>query len=481
MKIKSEIGLTFDDVLLVPKRSTVRSRADVNTSSNLVKDLRLNVPIISANMDTVTEAKMAIVMAQIGGIGIIHRFMSIEDQAKQVRQVKRSESYMVENPITIFPDQTIEAARTKMIEENVGGLLVVENGGKLIGMLTSRDVLLAPDANARVDSVMTDRSHLVVATAEAGIEPARVTLHEHRIEKLPLLDRQDRVVGLITASDIVKLQQHPRATKDQKGRLRVGVAIGTRAEDVDRAAACIEQGADLLVIDIAHGHSDHAIDMTRRLKTEFPDVPLIAGNVATAEGVREHVDVGADAVKVGVGAGSICITRVVTGFGVPQLTAIDECAREAHRLGINIIADGGIKTSGDITKALAAGASTVMLGSLLAGTDESPGVSVVRNGQRYKVVRGMASLSANVERQRLAKSDELEEEDWEKVVPEGVEAAVPYRGTVIDIVYQLVGGIRSGMSYAGARTIEELWENAEFIRITPAGQRESRVHDVSIL
>lgn len=481
MKLRTSVGLTFDDVLLVPKRSSVRSRSEVDTTSYLVPGIQLRIPIISANMDTVTEAEMAIVMAKVGGIGIIHRFMSIEQQAQQVRRVKRSESYVVENPITIFADETIETARQKMADEHVGGLMVVENGGILIGMITSRDVLLAPDPQASVASAMTDRNHLVVASAEADIEPARLKLYEHRIEKLPLVDTNNRIVGLITARDIVKLQQHPEATKDLKGRLQVGVAVGTRPEDEERAAACIEQGVDVLVIDIAHGHADHAIEMINRLKVDFPDVPVIAGNVATAEGVRDLAAAGADAVKVGVGAGSICITRLVTGFGVPQLTAIADCAQAAHALGVPIIADGGIRTSGDLTKALAAGASTVMLGGLLAGTDESPGVAVVRSGQRYKIVRGMASLTANVERQRLSKEGDLVPEDWERVVPEGVEAAVPYRGTVVDILYQLVGGLRSGMSYAGAGTIQQLWENAEFIRITPAGQRESGPHDVNLL
>jgi IMP dehydrogenase len=481
MKLHPKTGLTFDDVLLIPKRSSIQSRSDVDPSSELVSGFRLSIPIISANMDTVTESQMAIAMAQNGGIGIIHRFMSPEQQATEVRRVKRSESYVVENPITIYPHETIEAARQKMVADNVGGLVVVENGGQLIGMLTSRDVLLAPDPQATVGSVMTTREHLIVATEEAGIEPARLTLHQHRIEKLPLVDRQNRVVGLITASDIVKLQQHPYATKDIKGRLRVGVAVGTRPEEEERAAACLQAGADVLVIDVAHGHADHAIAMIHRLKTNFPQIPLIAGNVATAAGVEDLIEAGAQAVKVGVGAGSICITRVVTGFGVPQLSAIDECAQVGQRLGVPIIADGGIRASGDMTKALAAGASTVMLGSLLAGTDESPGVAVMRNGQRYKVVRGMASFTANVERKRLAKGDDLDVEDMEKVVPEGVEAAVPYRGSVEDILYQMVGGLRSGMSYAGACTIPQLWENAEFIQITPAGQRESGAHDVNLI
>lgn len=479
MKIRDQEGLTFDDVLLIPQRSSVRSRLTVDTSTELVGGINLAIPIVSANMDTVTEAEMAIAMAQIGGIGIIHRFMSIQRQADEVRRVKRSESFVVENPITIFPDQTIAEAHEIMEEAGVGGLVVVEDGGKLVGMLTTRDILLAPDPTAMVATVMTPRGRLVVASEDETIEPARLRLFEHRIEKLPLVNKQNVVVGLITASDIIKIQQHPQATKDAKGRLQTGVALGVKPEDFDRAAACIEQGVDLLVLDVAHGHAEHVIAMAKQLKNQFPDTPLIAGNVASADGVRDLADAGADAVKVGVGAGSICTTRIVTGFGVPQLTAIAECAKVARELKVAIIADGGIRNSGDITKALAAGANSVMLGSLLAGTDESPGVAVVRNGQRYKVVRGMASLSANVDRQRIDRQDELESEDWEKVVPEGVEAVVPYRGKVADIVYQLVGGLRSGLSYAGARNIEELWDKAEFIRITSAGQKESGSHDVS--
>ncbi len=481
MKIRPEPGLTFDDVLLVPKRSSIQSRTAVNTASELVPGIRLALPIISANMDTVTEAEMAIAMARAGGIGILHRFMSIAAQADLVRQVKRSESFVVENPVTVPPDIPLREARRQMQEFGVGGVVVVDENGKLLGMVTSRDVLLSPDDDVPVHKVMTPRARLVVASHEEHLESARDILYRHRIEKLPLVDAEDHLVGLITAKDIVKLQKYPQATKDAKGRLRVGAAIGVRPEDLERAAACVEAGVDVLVLDVAHGHADHALEMLRKIKREFPEVPLIGGNVATPEGVRDMAETGVDAVKVGVGAGSICITRIVTGFGVPQLSAILECAREAQRIGLPLIADGGIRTSGDITKALAAGASTVMLGSLLAGTDESPGVAVVRQGRRYKVVRGMASLTANVARKRIGRDEELSQEDWEKVVPEGVEAMVPYRGAVRDILYQLVGGLRSGMSYAGARTIPELWERAEFIRITPAGQRESAPHDVNVM
>lgn len=481
MKIRDGVGLTFDDVLLIPRRSRIRSRAAVDTRSCLVPGIELAIPIISANMDTVTESRMGIAMAQEGGIGIIHRFMPIDRQAKKVSQVKRSESFIVEDPITIAPDISVGQARTLMADDSIGGLLVVDEKNRLLGMVTTRDVLLAPEESAAVATVMSARADLVVANASENLEHARRALHDHRIEKLPLVDGEDRVVGLVTAKDIVKLQEHPYATKDAKGRLRVGAAIGIHDSDHQRAIACTEAGVDVIVIDVAHGHSDYAIEMVQWLKNEMPEVPVIAGNVATAEGVRDLAEVGADAVKVGVGAGSICITREVTGFGVPQLTAIADCAGEGQRFGVPIIADGGLRTSGDITKALAAGASNVMLGSLLAGTDESPGVPIVRNGRRYKMVRGMASVTANVQRRRMDKTEEAGIRDFENIVAEGVEAMVPYRGAVADYLYQLVGGLRSGMSYAGARTIEELWANAEFMRITGAGKHESGAHDVDLI
>ena len=481
MKLRPETGLTFDDVLLVPKRSGIRSRSDVSTRSCLVAGLELAIPIISANMDTVTESQMAIAMAQNGGIGIIHRFMSIEQQAEEVRRVKRSESLIVENPVTIDENATVEAGRAKMDEAGVGGLVVVDGSGRLLGMLTKRDVLFAPNPADSIQKVMTPRDRLVIASTDENIESARQALFTHRIEKLPLVDAQDRIVGLITAKDIIKLQEHPDATKDAKGQLRVGVAVGVRSEDRDRAIACVEAGCDVLVLDVAHGHADHTLDMVRDLKAALPAIPVIAGNVATAAGVHDLAAAGADAVKVGVGSGSICITREVTGFGVPQLSAVAECAEAGHRLDVPIIADGGIRNSGDITKALAAGASTVMLGSLLAGTAESPGVAVVRGGRQFKIVRGMASLTANVDRRRINSSEPDDPNTWQSVVPEGVEAVVPYRGGVSASLYQLIGGLRSGMSYAGARTIPELWENAEFIQITHAGKQESGVHDVKVL
>jgi IMP dehydrogenase len=480
MNIRPDFGLTFDDVLLVPHRSAIRSRKDVSTDSWLVPGIRLFIPIISSNMDTVTETQMAVAMAQLGGIGILHRFMTIEQQADCVRRVKRSESIIVESPLTISPETSLEQARLRMAEVEVGGLVVVDSENHLLGMVTSRDVLLATRGDLPLSQVMTPRERLVTASLDETLEEARSKLYEHRIEKLPLVDANDHLTGLITAQDIIKIQNHPNATKDSRGRLRVGAAVGARPDDMERAASCVEAGSDVLVVDIAHGHSEHVIRMVQSLKQRFPHVPVIAGNVATAQGVRDLAEAGADAVKVGVGSGSICTTRIVTGFGVPQLTAISDCAGVGRELGVPIIADGGIRNSGDMTKALAAGASTIMVGGVLAGTDESPGAPVIRNGRRYKIVRGMASLSANIDRRKLEKG-ELEIEEWGEVVPEGVEAIVPYKGAAADILYQFVGGLRSGLSYAGACSIEELWQTAEFIRITPSGMEESQAHNVELI
>jgi IMP dehydrogenase len=480
MHIRPEPGLTFDDVLLVPRRSSIQSRKDVSTDTRLTRKIHLSIPIISANMDTVTETRMAIAMAQMGGIGILHRFMTIDQQVECVQKVKRSESLVVDTPLTISPGVSIRQARQRMDEDDVGGFVVVDEENHLLGMVTNRDVLLAPDLDVPVSQVMTPLDKLITASKGETLEEARRKLFEHRIEKLPLVDSDGCLAGLITTQDIIKIQKHPYATKDSRGRLRVGAAVGVRPEDLDRAVSCQAAGVDILVVDIAHGHSDHVIRMVRRLKQSFPNTPVIAGNVATAQGVADLVEAGADAIKVGVGSGSICTTRIVTGFGVPQLSAIIECAEAGRSLDVPVIADGGIRTSGDLTKSLAAGASTVMIGSMLAGTDESPGATVIREGRRYKIVRGMASLSANIERRRLA-NGELAIEEWGEVVPEGVEATVPYKGTVVDVIYQLVGGLRSGLSYAGAHSIEELQQVAEFICMTPSGMKESRAHDIELI
>lgn len=484
MFIRPTKGITFDDVLLVPKRFPLASRQDVDTSAWLTRTICLHIPILSANMDTVTEANMAIAMARAGGLGIIHRFMSIEEQVKQVQRVKRAEGLMVENPHAIHQDASIAEAIKLMKMYEIGGLVVTNGGDQLIGLITQRDVLFAADTSAPVHSVMTKPEKIISVLPETPPAEIRRILHENRLEKLPVIDEQGRFVGLITAQDLIKQQEHPHASKDERGRLRVGAAIGVSAHNLERAAALLEAGADLLVLDIAHGHADPCIEMLQRLRAAFPRAQIVAGNVASAEGARDLALAGADAIKVGIGPGSICTTRIVTGFGVPQLTAIMDSVAGLREAGLDtpVIADGGIRSSGDLVKALAAGASLVMIGSLFAGSEEAPGAPVIREGQKFKVVRGMASLGAAIsrrERERDPDDESAESQvDWEKVVPEGVEAVVPYRGHVQEILFQLVGGLRSGLSYGGARNIRELQENAEFIQITPAGIKESSYHDV---
>lgn len=483
MFIRAQKGLTFDDVLLVPKRSPIASRKDVDCSTQLTNTVRLNIPILSANMDTVTEAGMAIAMAQNGGIGVLHRFMTVDQQVRQVRKVKRAQGFMVENPYTIAHDASIEDAEKLMDLHGVGGLVVIGGDQRLVGLVTRRDILLAPEDLHRVDDVMTPADKVVSVGPSVTSSEARSILYQHRLEKLPVVSQQGNVIGLITSRDVAKVEHSSNAAVDDKGRLRVGAAIGVQERDMERAVALVEAGADILVLDIAHGHADHCINMVKLLRRTIPGVQIVAGNVATRDGARELAEAGADAIKVGIGPGSICTTRVVTGFGVPQLTAIIDSVAGVQEAGLDIpvIADGGIKTSGDMVKALAAGASAVMIGSLFAGCEEAPGSPVVRDGKKVKVVRGMASLGAAMGRKAAEKpQDESAEdqEDWDKVVPEGVEAVVPYRGEVSEILYQLVGGLRSGLSYGGAHTICELQANAEFIEISAAGVRESRHHDV---
>jgi IMP dehydrogenase len=482
MNIREQPGLTFDDVLLVPRRSPVESRGDVSTRTRLSHRLNMQIPIVSANMDTVTESEMAVAMARLGGIGIIHRFITAERQADEVRRVKRAESYIVEPPYTLSPDASVEEARSMMDDRGIGGLVIVNGDNRPLGILTRRDLQFVSNGERYVTDCMTPAAELVTAPAGTSLEKARRILHENRVEKLPLLDEDGRLAGLITAKDIEQLMQHPNATKDHKGRLRVGAALGAQDGFMDRAARLIEAGADALVVDIAHGHSNNAIEAIGALRREFgAEIEIVGGNVATAAGTRDLIEAGVDAVKVGVGPGSICITRIVTGFGVPQLTAIAECAEAAAEYGIPIIADGGIRNSGDLVKALAAGASSVMLGSLLAGTRESPGIVITRNGRRYKVSRGMASLGAAMRRPDRQYENDTDDPAWTRMVAEGVEAAVPYRGSVNDVLHELIGGLRSGLSYGGAMTIEELQANAEFIRITWSGLRESKPHDVEVL
>jgi len=486
MKIRAQKGLTFDDVLLVPKRSPVASRHDVETATRLTPKIRLDIPILSANMDTVTEAAMAIALAQAGGIGIIHRFMTVEQQARQVRKVKRAQGFMVENPYTIAHDATIAQAEALMNQHGVGGLIVINGDHRLVGLVTRRDILLAPEELRTVGEVMTPADKVISVGPSVTSSEARNILYQHRLEKLPVVNQEGNVLGLITSRDVAKVEHTSRATVDSKGRLRVGAAIGVQERDIERAEALIEAGVDVLVLDIAHGHADHCIDMVKAMRRRLPTAQIVAGNVATREGARELAEAGADAIKVGIGPGSICTTRIVTGFGVPQLTAILDSVAGLQDAGIDIpiIADGGIKTSGDMVKALAAGASAVMIGSLFAGCEEAPGSPVIRDGQKFKVVRGMASLGAAMGRKAAENAQDEsaeDQEDWDKVVPEGVEAVVPYRGHVGEIIYQLVGGLRSGLSYGGAHTLVELQENAEFIEISAAGVRESRSHDVDRL
>lgn len=475
-------GLTFDDVLLVPKYSTIKSRKDAETATKLTKNIELSIPIISANMDTVTEGEMAIAMAREGGIGIIHRFMSLEAQSAQVSKVKRTESILIEHPYTLSESATVSDAERFMNERNVGGILIVSNTGKLKGIVTSRDMRFQEDGRVPITEIMTKRKDLVVAPRKTSIEEARKIMHNTKIEKLPLVDKEDRLAGLITAKDILKRKQFPNSTKDAKGRLRVGAAVGVKGDYLDRARELEKVEADVLVLDIAHGHSLHAMEAIKKIKKTV-DIPLIAGNVATKEGTLELIRAGADSVKVGVGSGSICITRIITGSGVPQLTALADCAEVARSHGVTMIADGGIRNSGDITKALVAGADSVMVGSLLAGTDESPGEIVYRGNYRYKVTRGMASAAAR--RDQLARSGNAEpstaELDLTDYVPEGVEAIVPYKGSAVNVVRQLSGGLRSGLSYCGAVNVEELRANAEFIKITDVGLKESMPHDVKEL
>lgn len=482
MKIRPTKGLTFDDVLLVPRRSSITSRQDVDTSTRLTASIQMKIPVMSANMDTVTEARMAIAMARAGGIGILHRFMTIEQQVREVKTVKRAQGFIIEHPYNVTPDASVEQARALMDRYKVGALIVMDGTGKLIGLVSQRDLMLAPASMENIRQAMTPRERLVSAKPDVTVEQARELLYKHRIEKLPVLDEGDNLVGLITSHDLIKLDQSPNVTTDNKGRLRVGAAIGVTTRERERAAALLEAGADVLVLDIAHGHADHCINLLKALRLEFPKVQIIAGNVASREGARELAEAGADAIKVGIGPGSICTTRIVTGFGVPQLTAILDSAAGIRDSGrdIPLVADGGIRTPGDLVKALAAGAETTMIGGLFAGCDEAPGSPVLRDGKKVKVVRGMASLGATMDRRMSERGDESAEdqEDWSKVVPEGVEAVVPYRGNVSEILHQLVGGLRSGLSYGGAHNIHELQANAEFIEITPAGIRESNPHDV---
>ncbi len=470
-------GLTFDDVLLVPDYSDVLPH-EVDVSTRITKNIRLNIPIISAAMDTVTEARLAIALAREGGMGIIHRNMPIDRQAQEVEKVKKSESGMILNPVTVRPEASVKEALEIMERYKISGVPVVDRESKLVGILTNRDLrfIKPADYNKPVSLFMT-KEDLITAPEGITLEEATEILQKFKVEKLPIVDSEGRIRGLITIKDIVKRKQYPNACKDEIGRLRVGAAVGTSEDTLKRVEALLEAGADLIVVDTAHGHSKRVIDTVQSIKKEFPRVELVAGNVATAEGAKALIEAGADAVKIGVGPGSICTTRIVAGVGVPQITAIMEAYSVAKEEDIPVIADGGIRYSGDIVKALAAGASVVMLGNLLAGTEEAPGETIYYQGRAYKVYRGMGSLGAMMSR---ISSDRYAQESMEKFVPEGIEGRVPYKGRLSDVVYQLVGGLRSGMGYTGCRNIEELHKKAKFVKITWAGYRESHVHDVQI-
>ena len=478
MKILPETALTYDDVLLVPQYSDVDSRRILSTKSWLTKKIVLQVPIVSANMDVVTESEMAITMAREGGIGMIHRFMTIAEQARQIQRVKKAESFIVDKPITMKESNTVGDVKRVVDETGTGGILILDKNDKLIGIVSTRDLLFENDVSKPVTAIMSKDVH--TAPPDTSLKQAEKLLHEYRVEKLPLVAEGGKVVGLVTLKDIMKITQFPKATKDAKGRLSVGAAVGVRDREMRRVEAVLEAGADCLVVDIAHGDSHLEIEMIKNISRHFPEAQIIGGNVASADGTRRLIDAGVDAVKVGVGPGSICITRIVAGSGVPQLTAVIECAEAAREYGIPIIADGGIRQPGDLAKAIAAGAQTVMIGSMLAGTDESPGLVMTRMGHRYKASRGMASLDANIDRNKREGND-LTQEEIEDYVAEGVEASVPYRGRAREVLTQLIGGLQSGMSYSGAHSIEEFQQKAVFVRMTGAGLKESGPHDVEVL
>ena len=473
--LRPGVALTFDDVLLVPRHSTVHPQ-HVTTASFFTRSIPLQIPLVAAAMDTVTESEMAIAMARAGGLGIVHKNMAIDRQASEIDRIKRSESGMIRNPITLGPDRPLREAAVLMKRFRISGVPIVDGNGRLIGIITNRDLQFERELDRPIHQAMT-KANLVTAPVGTTLEEAERILARHRIEKLPVVDAEGVLRGLITVKDIFKRRQHPDANKDQHGRLRAGAALGAGGDTMARAKALIDAGVDVLVVDSAHGHSDGVLSTIDQLRQAFPEVQLVGGNVATEEGARELVRRGVDAVKVGIGPGSICTTRVVTGVGVPQITAIVDSVRGAD--GVPVIADGGIKYSGDVVKALAAGAATVMMGSMLAGTEESPGESILAEGRRYKLIRGMGSIAAMQDgsADRYFQEGELSPS---KMVPEGIEGRVPYKGPVSDVLYQMVGGLRSGMGYCGAATIKALQQDTEFLRITTAGLRESHPHDVTI-
>ncbi len=472
------LGLTFDDVLLKPQYSKIKSRNEVDVETFITKGIKLNVPIISASMDSVTESRMAITMARLGGLGVIHRFIPPKFQASEVMKVKRSESFIIDNPITISPKSPLSEAKKIGQENNISSVLVVDEKNKLLGIITKRDIAYQPKEFDKKPVQLFMTKKLITARPGITIEKAKNLLNKNKIEKLPLVDKNGALKGLITLSDIVKKEKYSQSSTDKKGRLLVASAIGVKEGEMERAEMLVRAGTDILVLDIAHGHSIWAINMTKRLKKTFPDIPLIVGNVATGEAVSDLVKAGADGIKVGIGPGSICTTRIVTGVGVPQISAIFNCFKQAKKTNTPLMADGGIRCPGDVAKAIAAGASSVMIGSLLAGTEESPGLLINKDGTKYKISRGMASISANLARKSFNSQDKISQEDIETIVPEGIEALVPYKGKAKDVISYLAGGLRSALSYLGAKNIKEMQSRAKFIRITPSGLKESHPHDV---
>lgn len=467
-------GLTFDDVLLIPAKSEVLPK-DVNLSSQLTKKIKLNIPIISAAMDTVTEHKMAIAMAREGGLGVIHKNMPIELQAEEVRKVKRSESGVINDPFFLTPEHKVQEAEDLMRKYRISGVPIVNSmeEKKLVGILTNRDLRFLEDYSVKIDSVMT-KENLVTAPSNTTLDDATKILRNHKIEKLPLVNEKGILTGLITIKDIEKVVKYPNSAKDAQGRLLVAASVGTGADTFERVEALVNAGVDALVIDTAHGHSMGVVKKVKEIREKYPDLDIIAGNVVTAEATRTLFEAGADVVKVGVGPGSICTTRVVAGVGVPQITAVYDCATVAREIGKTIIADGGLKYSGDVVKALAAGGNVVMLGSMLAGTDESPGEFEIYQGRRFKTYRGMGSLAA----MEKGSKDRYFQEEGKKLVPEGIEGRIPYKGTLADAIYQIVGGIRAGMGYTGAKDLQTLRDTAQFVKMTGAGLIESHPHDV---
>lgn len=467
-------GLTFDDVLLLPGKSEVLPK-ETKINTYLTRSIQLNIPLMSAGMDTVTESKMAIAIAREGGIGVIHKNMSIEEQALEVDKVKRSEHGIITDPFSLSRHHDVSDALELMERYHISGVPIIEEDGTLVGIITNRDIRFETDTTKRIDEVMT-KENLVTGTRETTMDEALEIMKQHKIEKLPLVDEHYKLAGLITIKDIEKSIEYPNSARDSSGRLLAGAAVGVTQDMMDRVTALVEAKVDLVVLDTAHGHSQGVIDSVKRIKLEYPELQVIAGNVATAEATIDLIKAGADAIKVGIGPGSICTTRVVTGIGVPQITAIINCAKAAKEYNIPVIADGGIKYSGDITKAIAAGANVVMIGSLFAGTKESPGEEELYEGRRFKVYRGMGSIGA----MQSGSKDRYFQEDTKKLVPEGVEGRVPYRGPLGDVVYQLIGGVRSGMGYVGAKDIKELQEKAKFIKITGASLIENHPHDINI-